>query len=146
MEDALSKTKIYDVILHGLQQLIDAGLAAGRGETLRPTRRVDLVEQARDLMIANVRRHLTADEIAQLLGVSYRVLNYAFRDILGVSPYRYFLTEKLHAARRKLKASDASIAKVCSSYGFSTPSRFARQYQRLFGELPSETRNDARSN
>ena len=91
-------------------------------------------------MIANLQLDLTADEIAQSLGVSYRVLNYAFQDALGVSPYRYLLTEKLHAVRRKLKDSDDSIAEVFLSYGFVTRSRFARQYQRLFGELPSETR------
>ena len=43
-------------------------------------------------MVANVKSDLTADELAGSLGVSDRVLRYAFRDSLGVSPYRYFLT------------------------------------------------------
>lgn len=140
MSDALSTNNFYHFILHRLQQLIDSGLGAGLTQSLQYTRRADLVVQARDLMIANLQLDLTADEIAQSLGVSYRVLNYAFQDALGVSPYRYLLTEKLHAVRRDLKDSDASIAGVCLSYGFSTPSRFARQYRRLFGELPSQTR------
>jgi AraC family ethanolamine operon transcriptional activator len=139
MACAVSESELYDSILHGLQQVIDAGLAAGPGEPLWRTRRADLMEQARDVMIANVRMNPTADEIAQSLGVSYRVLNYAFQDALGVSPYQYFLTERLHAVRRELKNSDAGIAEVCEAHGFTTPSRFARQYKRLFGELPSET-------
>jgi AraC family ethanolamine operon transcriptional activator len=49
-------------------------------------------------------------------------------------------TEKLHAVRRVLKTSSTSIAEASKSYGFSIPSRFTRQYKRLFGELPSETR------
>ena len=139
-EGAISATEVYSFILHGLQQLIDAGLDIGLTHSLAATRRADLVEHARDFMIGNLQLDLSADEIADSLGVSYRVLNYAFQDTLGVSPYRYLMTEKLHAVRRKLKTSDAPIADICLSYGFVTPSRFARQYQRLFGELPSETR------
>ena len=130
---------VYDFILQGLQQLIDAGLAAGPAESPRPTRRPDLVKRARDFMIANLDMTLTADEIAQALGVSRRVLTYAFQSNLGIGPYQYFLSEKLHAVRRKLKTSDASVAEASMSYGFSTPSRFTQQYKRLFGELPSVT-------
>jgi AraC family ethanolamine operon transcriptional activator len=136
--------EFYDVVLHGLQKLIDAGLGAGPARILQHTRRPDLVGQAREFMMENLPCDLTADQIAQSLGVSYRVLNYAFHDNVGISPYQYFLTERLHAVRRELRCSDASIAEVCLSYGFSTPSRFARQYRRLFGELPSETRNGSR--
>ena len=137
--------EFYDRILQGLQQLIDAGIAAGPAESPRLTRRPDLVTRARDFMIPNLTLTLTADEIAQALGVSRRVLNYAFDSNLGIGPYQYFLTEKLHAARRKLKTCDASVLEAASSFGFSTPSRFARHYQRLFGELPSETKKQFRS-
>ena len=140
LEDAVSPTELFDFILHGLQQLIDTGLRAGPSTLLQHTRRPDLVEQARDFMLANLQFDLTVDQIAQSLGVSCRVLNYAFQDNVGISPYQDLLTERLHSVRRKLTSSDASIAEVCMSYGFSTPSRFARQYRRLFGELPSETR------
>ena len=95
--------------------------------------------RAREFMADNLMRNLTADEIAQSLGVSYRVLNYAFRDTLGVSPQRYYLTERLHAVRRQLKTSAASVTRASMTYGFFSPSRFAWQYRRLFGELPSET-------
>jgi AraC family ethanolamine operon transcriptional activator len=144
MANGGATTQIYNSILHGLQQVVDAGLAASGITAPRSTRRVDLVERARDLMIANVELDLTADAIAKSLGVSYRVLNYAFQDAYGLSPYQYFLTEKLHAVRRMLKTSDTPITEVCHSHGFGTPSRFTRQYKRLFGELPSETRSETR--
>ena len=95
-------------------------------------------------MTAHLTRELSADNMAQALGVSYRVLNYAFRDSLGMSPYQYILTQKLHAIRRQLKSSVVSVTEACAYYGFSTPSRFARQYSRLFGELPSVTRSTSR--
>ena len=53
MAGTISATEISNFALHGLQQLIDAGLRAGPGGLPRPARRADLVEQGRDFMIAN---------------------------------------------------------------------------------------------
>jgi AraC family ethanolamine operon transcriptional activator len=97
------------------------------------------VPKARELVATRLGEELTADDVAQALGVSYRVLHYAFRDALGVSPYRFLLTEKLHSARRQLKTANTSVTDALLAHGFSTPARFAQQYKRLFGELPSQT-------
>lgn len=131
--------KLYDFVICGLRSLFDAGLAVAGSTTPRQLRQVDLVTRARESMTANLRRSLTAEEIASSVGVSYRTLHYAFRESLGVSPYRYFLTQRLHAVRRQLQSLDLTVAEASTRYGFYSPSRFARQYRRLFGELPSET-------
>jgi AraC-like DNA-binding protein len=128
---------LFDSIMDGLQQVIDAGLEARNGHRLRTSRRTDLVAKGRDFVSANLGADISADDMAQELGVSYRVLNYSFRDSLGLSPYRYILTAKLHEARRRLQRSDVSVTEACFSLGFYTPSRFTRQFTRLFGELPS---------
>ena len=79
----------------------DAGLTARGSCRLRGVRRFDLVMSADELMTELVDSDPTADQIAQLLGVSHRVLNYAFQDAFGVGPYRYFLAKRLHGARRQ---------------------------------------------
>ena len=38
------------------------------------------------------------------------------------------------------QTSEVPVADAARAYGFHSPSRFARQYSRLFGELPSATR------
>ena len=129
----------YEFILSGLQCLTDASLGIPEGERPRTTRRADLVERARRHMVEHVAETLTVAQIARALDVSARVLRYAFQDAMGMSPYRYFLTVKLHATRRALKAGNATVTQAAIAHGFSTPSRFARQYRRLFGELPSQT-------
>ena len=134
----------HERLLHGLQRVFDEGLAA-RGDPMpRPTRRPDLVRQARDYLTARASEPVSIEAVAQDLGVSYRALNYAFQDALGVSPYRYHLMERLHAARRALQARNATVTEACMRHGFSTPSRFARHYRRLFGELPSATLGNGR--
>jgi AraC-like DNA-binding protein len=139
LEAALSEAEFYDFVLSGLRQVIDSGLAARGSQAPRPARRADLVPKAREFMAANMAKELTADQIARALGVSYRLLHYAFGDTVGVSPYRYFLTGRLHAARRYLRSGRGSVTEACTAHGFTVPSRFSRQYKRLFGELPSET-------
>lgn len=140
IEGAIDKTEFYDFILYGLQQLIDISLAASYSQPISYSRRFDLVEKAREMMLSNLTSNLTADEIAKILGVSYRVLHYSFQETLGISPYKFFLTKKLHEVRRLLKSSDISITEASTSQGFSSPSRFTQQYKRLFGEIPSETK------
>ena len=139
-DEPVDGAALYDFLLHGLREVIDAGLA-GSGEPPSWARRADLIPVAREFMDANLRNNLTADEIAQALDVSYRSLHYAFRESFGVSPYRYFLTRRLSAVRRQLKEGRLTVSQASVAHGFYTPSRFTRQYRRLFGELPSETRN-----
>ena len=133
----------FDFVLDGLQQVFDAGLEARGSLKPRPARRSDLVANARDFALARLKEDVSAEEMADALGVSYRVLNYAFKDALGMSPYQYLLTLRLRAVRREL-ALGGSVTDASFSHGFSTPSRFIRRYSQFFGERPSETKNRAR--
>ena len=137
-DEPVDRVALYDFVLHGLREVVDTGLA-GAGEPPSWARRADLIPRAREFMETQLNKNLTADEIAQALGVSYRSLHYAFRESFGVSPYRYFLTRRLHSVRQQLKEGTVSVTQASVRHGFYTPSRFTRQYKRLFGELPSET-------
>ena len=141
---AIKRGQFFDFIIHGLQQVVDAGLIAGGSHELKSTRRPELTKKAIDFIAANPGTDFSLDDMTEALGVSYRVLNYAFQDTLGLSPYQYLITQKLHAVRRLLKSSDVSVTEASLSHGFNTPSRFAYQYFRLFGELPSVTRRTAK--
>ena len=133
-----------DFVLDALQRIFDTGLQARGSLEPRPVRRADLVANGRDLALAHLNDDLSAEDMAQALGVSYRVLNYAFKDALGLSPYQYLLALRLRAARRQLMGSGGTVTDASYAHGFYTPSRFTRQYARFFGERPSETRDRAR--
>ena len=137
---AIHGDRFFDFIIDGLSQIIDSGLRTMGSRTPQSVRRPDLVVRARDYIVAHLGTDFSIDEMARSLEVSNRVLNYAFRDTLGVSPLQYVLTQKLHWARRQLKSSEMTVTQICHQNGFNTPSRFTRQYFRLFGELPSATR------
>ena len=136
----VDKAQFYDMIINGLLNVVDEGLRALDAQELKKLRRPELVKRARELIMENVSDNLSVAGMSTALGVSERVLNYAFRESLGVSPLQFVQVQKLHAVRRQLKSTDLSVSDVCDLYGFNTPSRFSRQYRRLFGELPSQTR------
>lgn len=85
---------------------------------------------------------LGTPELSRAAGVSQRTLEYAFRDEFDTSPFAYLRNRRLHAARRDLLGADPSeerVGDIAFRHGFFELGRFAGQYRRAFGELPSET-------
>jgi AraC family ethanolamine operon transcriptional activator len=101
--------------------------------------------------IAFMRARLATDfdiaDVCAATHVSARTLQYHFETCLQIAPLQYLKTLRLNAARRMLrqatqeggaKARTPSIADIAASCGYDHPSRFAGDYKRQFGELPSE--------
>lgn len=130
-------------VSENLGPALDDALPPGNGHKAESCRRSDIVADAISYIADNLDRDLSAESLATALGVSYRSMHYAFSDALGVSPYRFILIKRLHAVRDILMSTDISIKDACYSHGFKTPSQFRKHYQRLFGETPSRTREQA---
>ncbi|MGE3284490.1 MAG: AraC family transcriptional regulator [Pseudonocardia sp.] len=85
---------------------------------------------------------LTPGDLARVGCMSVRALHSTFQHELGVSPMAYLRRVRLdhvHAELLRLTSSDVRISDIAMRWGFYHPSRFARQYQERFGELPSDT-------
>jgi AraC family ethanolamine operon transcriptional activator len=81
-------------------------------------------------------------EVSRAAGVSQRTLEYAFRDVFGLTPLQFLKLRRLHATRRDLLCAspqEATVMAIAYRHGLYHPSRFARNYRRLFGEQPSVT-------
>lgn len=74
--------------------------------------------------------------------VSQRTLEYAFREQFNLTPLAFFKMQRLHQARYALMTSiapDSTVTQIAHQHGFLETGRFAAQYCKLFGELPSIT-------
>ncbi|MCP4405581.1 MAG: helix-turn-helix domain-containing protein [bacterium] len=74
--------------------------------------------------------------------MSKRTLQYAFLEHFGVSPKRYLQIYRLNRVRSILKKRDpnsVAVADVANRWGFWHMGQFAKDYRKLFGELPSST-------
>ena len=78
--------------------------------------------------------------MAKELRISTRTLQRAFQNIYGTSVSQYVQHRRLERARALLLSSEHPICHSARHMGFEHASRFAQQYRRLYGNLPSDTR------
>jgi AraC family ethanolamine operon transcriptional activator len=81
-------------------------------------------------------------ELCAAANVSERTLQYAFQDIMGMSPMSFLHRLRLHRARnelRRAKSDSTTVTNVAMNWGFWHFGEFSRAYKNCFGELPSKT-------
>ena len=86
-------------------------------------------------------------EICAQSGMSARTLQYAFREVMQLSPVAYLRILRLNKVRGELQTAvraDMTVTHVATHWGFRHLGEFARDYHRLFGEYPSDTLARAR--
>jgi AraC-like DNA-binding protein len=130
------------------EAVVASAIATFPVELLHPGRLHDERRLSRAVRVARefIEHHsgdpLTVDRIAQEAHVSVRVLQYAFRRELDISPLGYLRRVRLIRARDRLldaEPGEVSVTGVAHEFGFVNPGRFAADYAELFGEKPSRT-------
>ena len=99
------------------------------------------VRKARAFIESHLREDIKLGDIAAATQVCSRLLQKAFSQQYGCSPMRFVTQTRLQRIRQELEAapSDTKIVDVMMDYGFTQGGKFAKEYQQLFGEKPSET-------
>jgi AraC family ethanolamine operon transcriptional activator len=100
-------------------------------------------EMAEDYIRANIAAPISVQRLCEVVGVSRRQLEYAFRASFDISPAEFIRSLRLNEIRRTLLTApprQASVTGVALDLGITHLSRFAGSYHNLFGELPSRTR------
>jgi AraC-like DNA-binding protein len=98
----------------------------------------------KEFVTANSGRRPGLREVSQAIGVNERTLRTCCHEDLGMAPNKYIRVHRLELARQALRAANSTtttVTYIALGYGFSELGRFAHEYQRVFGELPSETLN-----
>jgi len=142
VEDSVVADAEFEVI-----SALVAALSESRGDDGRPEMcsRSRAFCTALDYIRAHASRSPSIEEICRISGVSWRTLNYAFRERLDLTPKQYLKAVQLRRVRRDLLTCDPgeTIAEVAGRWGFWHMGQFAKDYRRQFGELPSETARGA---
>jgi AraC family ethanolamine operon transcriptional activator len=110
----------------------------------RPSRqrRMAMLRQFEHHVRERIAESLRLSELCSEVGVSQRVLEYVFKEELGMTPKQYLELLRLSAFRRELllnRSGDPSITQIAGRHGISHLGRLSAAYRRQFGELPSET-------
>lgn len=112
----------------------------------KPERRVDrpdrIVRLAEERFMSAAGGPVSLADLCAAAGVGKTALYTAFHRVCGESPLAYFRKRQLMQVRTMLIRSDpirGRIKQAALDAGLTELGRFAAEYRRLFGELPSAT-------
>ncbi|WP_217414234.1 AraC family transcriptional regulator [Marinobacterium ramblicola] len=100
------------------------------------------VKRVEEYIESHAAEALTPGQLAELAGVSIRTLYAGFHDFRQTSPMEHLRQIRLRKVKNTLEqqAERISVTDAALSWGFTHMGRFSREYQRTFGEKPSDTR------
>jgi AraC-like DNA-binding protein len=101
-----------------------------------------VVKASEDYALSHVDDRVYVTDLCRAAGVSERALEYAFKEVLGLTPVAYLTRLRLHRVRQALLAGthgSTTVSAVALDWGFWHFGEFSRAYKECFGELPSDT-------
>jgi transcriptional regulator GlxA family with amidase domain len=97
-----------------------------------------------ELTKEDLRTDITVDRLAKQLRLSSSRFRHLFAQATGVSFARYLKQRRLAEARYLMEDSLLSVKEVTAAVGINDVSHFVRDYKRLYGERPSDSRHKQR--
>jgi len=101
-----------------------------------------IVKRVEDFALSQTDDPLHVSDLCRVAGVSERTLEYAFKEVMGLTPVTYLIRLRLHRVRRALLAAtqgSTTVSTEALNCGFWHFGEFSRAYKDCFGELPSDT-------
>ena len=129
-----------------LETLLATVGSPGHGESVAEdlTRQAHsrVVQIAEDYALSHAAERLYVTDLCEAAGVSERTLQYAFRQVMGMTPVAYLRRLRLHRVRHALRTATQASTTVTTEalrWGFWHFGDFSRAYRNCFGELPSDS-------
>jgi len=101
-----------------------------------------IVKVAEEYAVAHTGDRLDVTDLCRAAAVSERTLEYAFKEVAGLTPMNYLVRPRLHRVRQALLAAtqeSTTVSVEALNWGFWHFGEFSRAYRECFGELPSDT-------
>lgn len=90
----------------------------------------------------NLDKGISAKDVIARLGYSHTAVNNAFRAELGTSVHQEILRQRLALAKRLLRETDRSAARIAVDAGFQNAQYFSRAFSAAFGTTPDAWRRE----
>ena len=138
-ERAAAEADLLETLLATLRAASD--LEPSRTDRTRQTQS-RIVQAAEAHALANVDARLYVTDLCRAAAVSERTLEYAFKEVMGLTPMTYLTRLRLHRVRQALLAATSASTTVSAealNWGFWHFGEFSRAYKACFGESPSDT-------
>lgn len=135
IEEVQIQNNIFDAIAMLFQSLLEEPVAL---QSVKNRRRImtSAIEQLSNEAVMTT----SVSQLAQKCFCSVRSLEYAFQDIVKMTPKQYIAFKKLHFLRHAiLHGNFSSLSELGKHYGVTNLGRLSQHYFNLFGEYPKQT-------
>lgn len=104
------------------------------------------LREAGDMMRNNLEKEFPSiKEFALQLGTNTFKLKYGFKQLYGISVYRYLRRERLRKAMMLVQNSDKPFKSIAHMTGFKSVPHFSRTFKKQYGYTPTELRKKSSS-
>ena len=100
-----------------------------------------LVQKARAFIAANKKEALSLAQVANAAGASIFHFCKVFKKTTGLKFTDYLARVRLEDARHQLLNPNKRVSEVAYDVGFQSLTQFNRMFKRVFGQSPSEFRD-----
>jgi len=138
-ERCAAEAELIETLLAALTAADDFEPARGDRTRQAYSHIVKIVE---DHVLAHTGDQLDVTELCRIAAVSERTLQYAFKEVMAMTPLAYLVRLRLNRVRQALMAATPGSTTVSAEAlrcGFWHFGEFSRAYRDCFGELPSDT-------
>ena len=138
-ERVAARVELFEILLATLDVARD--FEPSRSDRTRQAQ-TRIVQIAEDHALSLTGTSIYVTDLCRVAGVSERSLEYAFKEVLGLTPMAYLTRLRLHRVRQALIAANPESTTVSAEalrWGFWHFGEFSRAYRDCFGELPSDT-------
>ncbi|MDJ0861295.1 MAG: AraC family transcriptional regulator [Gammaproteobacteria bacterium] len=139
LDNPIVRSLLDDMVLGGMLALPGQHLRCIDGPNCSSGSAV--VRRAEEFMEANFGNPIGMLEVAAACGCSRTKLFLAFKRERPWTPLQFLVRRRMEAARRALlhPTPNLTVTTVALDCGYATASRFAQEYRKLYGEVPSVT-------
>ncbi len=100
---------------------------------------------AKDFIMSRLDGNITVEQIAIACGLSAPHFSRAFRESVGVSPYRWLIEQRVERAKGFLRSTDLTLSDISLACGFSSQSHFTKVFSGQVGVTPAVWRRESKS-
>ncbi|MFT3803911.1 MAG: AraC family transcriptional regulator [Burkholderiaceae bacterium] len=120
-----------------LALMLQTGSAEARPDM--PTgRQLARLRQARELLLQDLTRPPTIDELARACGLNTFALKQGFKRLFGLSVHTLYQQERMRHAWHLIESGQAQAAEAGRLVGYRNASHFSDAFRKAFGVLPGQ--------
>lgn len=98
----------------------------------------EVFDQVKVLLAADLKKHYSIDELAQITGMNRTKLCYGFKQLYGCSIHQYTIQLRIILAKKYLLDGELQVKVVAQECGYKTLQHFVTAFKKNTGLTPLE--------